>query len=86
MCKIKQKLNTIHYKDDIIDFDTLVNLTLKEYDININESLSFKALLGAARVKKMLADYQAPAIDPAVDDALQAFVAERKAAEPDSFV
>ena len=42
--KIKQNLNNINYKDDILDFETLVNNTLKTYDININESLSFKAL------------------------------------------
>ena len=39
----------------------------------------------AARVKKVLADYEQPPLDPAIDEALQAFVAERKAAEPDAF-
>ena len=34
--------------------------------------------------KKWLADYQAPAIDPAVDDALQAFIREKKDAVPDA--
>jgi trimethylamine--corrinoid protein Co-methyltransferase len=34
--------------------------------------------------KRMLADYQAPDIDPAVDEALQAFIAEKKAAFPDA--
>jgi trimethylamine--corrinoid protein Co-methyltransferase len=36
--------------------------------------------------KAMLADYEAPSLDPAVDEALQAFMAARKAAEPDAFV
>ncbi len=36
--------------------------------------------------KEWLAAYEAPAIDPAVDEALQAFVAERKASFPDSNV
>ncbi|WP_422366080.1 trimethylamine methyltransferase family protein [Pelagibius sp.] len=35
--------------------------------------------------KKMLADYEAPALAPSIDEALQAFIAERKAAEPDAF-
>ncbi len=33
--------------------------------------------------KQRLADYQAPEIDPAVDEALQAFIAEKKASMPD---
>ncbi|MBL6942510.1 MAG: trimethylamine methyltransferase family protein, partial [Rhodospirillales bacterium] len=34
--------------------------------------------------KEQLASYQAPAIDPAIDEALNAFIAEKKAAVPDS--
>jgi trimethylamine--corrinoid protein Co-methyltransferase len=33
--------------------------------------------------KRMLQEYQPPKLDPAVDEALQAFIAERKAAAPD---
>jgi trimethylamine--corrinoid protein Co-methyltransferase len=36
--------------------------------------------------KRMLQDYEAPALDPAIDEALQAFLAKRKAAAPDSNV
>jgi len=35
--------------------------------------------------KKMLANYEAPAIDPGVDEALKAFIAERKGSMPDAF-
>jgi trimethylamine---corrinoid protein Co-methyltransferase len=42
--------------------------------------------LASARVAKQLADYQAPAIDPAVREALVEYVAKKKAAEPDSFM
>ena len=35
-------------------------------------------------VKKMLAEYEAPPIDEAVDEALQDFLAKKKAAEPDA--
>jgi len=34
--------------------------------------------------KKMLAEYEAPSIDPAVDEALNDYIARRKAASPDS--
>jgi trimethylamine--corrinoid protein Co-methyltransferase len=36
--------------------------------------------------KRMLEDYEAPALEPAIDEALQAFMAEKKAATPDSNV
>ena len=35
--------------------------------------------------KKTLADYQAPALDPAIDEALQAFIREKKDSMPDAF-
>jgi trimethylamine--corrinoid protein Co-methyltransferase len=41
--------------------------------------------LANARVKKLLADYQPPALDPGVGEALQAYVDHRKASEPDAF-
>lgn len=61
-------------------------LDYKPFETWAEEGARDTQALASARVKKMLADYQAPAIDPAVDEALKAFVAERKAAEPDSFV
>ena len=36
--------------------------------------------------KKMLAEYEAPALDPAIDEALGEFIAKKKAAVPDSNV
>jgi trimethylamine--corrinoid protein Co-methyltransferase len=35
--------------------------------------------------KKMLADYQAPPLDPAIDEALTEFIAKKKASMPDAF-
>jgi trimethylamine--corrinoid protein Co-methyltransferase len=35
-------------------------------------------------VRKLLADYQQPALDPAIDEALRAFVAKRKEEMPDA--
>lgn len=42
--------------------------------------------LANARVKKLLDQYQKPAIDPAVEEALNAYVAEKKASMPDAFM
>ncbi len=36
-------------------------------------------------VRKLLDSYEAPALDPALDEALQAFMAEKKASMPDAF-
>jgi trimethylamine--corrinoid protein Co-methyltransferase len=33
----------------------------------------------------MLANYEAPAIDPGIDEALQGFIKERKESMPDAF-
>ena len=38
------------------------------------------------RCRAMLERYEAPALDPAIDEALQAFIATRKAEEPDALV
>jgi len=35
--------------------------------------------------KKMLADYEGPPLDPAIDEALQEFIAKKKASMPDAF-
>lgn len=42
--------------------------------------------LASARVAKMLGDYQAPTIDPAIRESLVDYVARKKASEPDAFV
>ncbi len=35
--------------------------------------------------KKALEQYEAPALDPAVDEALQAFIEDKKISMPDAF-
>ncbi len=42
--------------------------------------------LATDRVRRLLADYREPAIDPAIREALAAFVATRKASMPDAFI
>jgi len=42
--------------------------------------------LARARVTKLLADYQKPALDPGIEAALEDFVARKKASVPDAFM
>ena len=42
--------------------------------------------LAAIRVQKMIDTYQKPALDPAIEEALNAYVAEKKASMPDAFM
>lgn len=42
--------------------------------------------LAAERVKKMLGDYQQPALDEGIRESLDDYVARKKAAEPDAFI
>ena len=45
MQKIRQSINNITYKSEVIDFsNTCKQKHLKKHDININESMSFKSL------------------------------------------
>jgi trimethylamine---corrinoid protein Co-methyltransferase len=62
-------------------YKTADNNSFEQWDADGRED----ALVRANKIyKEMLAGYEAPAIDPAVDEALQAFISERKASEPDS--
>lgn len=42
--KIRNTLNSMTYKGDILDFETILDNTFKEHNITINEALSFKSL------------------------------------------
>ena len=42
--------------------------------------------LAAIKLDKMLGDYQQPYLDPAIDEALKAYMAEKKASMPDAFM
>jgi hypothetical protein len=42
--KIRQTLNDITYKGDVVDFQTILNDALAEYNIDVSESISFKSL------------------------------------------
>ncbi|HLY13308.1 MAG TPA: trimethylamine methyltransferase family protein [Candidatus Limnocylindrales bacterium] len=75
---------------------TLANFETAFYRSEIADNNSFEkwledgALDAAQRAnaiwKRMLAEYQAPEIDPGVDEALLDFIARKKASMPDAFV
>jgi trimethylamine---corrinoid protein Co-methyltransferase len=69
---------TAFYRSPIAD-----NNSYEQWESEGRQDLAQRA---NARWKKMLAEYQAPAIDPAVDEALLDYVSRRKAAFPDSNV
>ncbi|MGC1505725.1 MAG: trimethylamine methyltransferase family protein [Sulfitobacter sp.] len=66
------------WKSDLLDY--------KPFETWEDEGARDTQALATRRVEKMLADYQAPAIDPAIREGLDAFVAQKKSAEPDSFM
>ena len=61
-------------------------LNYKPFETWSDEGARDTQSLAAARVEKLLGDYVQPPMDPETRAALDAFVAERKAAEPDSFM
>jgi len=42
--KMRQTLNNINYKGEVIDFESILNKTLLKYQITLSDSMSFKAL------------------------------------------
>lgn len=61
-------------------------LDYKPFETWADEGARDTQALASERVAKLLRDYQQPAIDPAVDEALKEFMTKRKKAEPDSFI
>ena len=65
------------WRTDLLDY--------KPYEQWAEEGERDTVALAGARVEKLLGDYQAPPMDPATREALMAYVAEKKASEPDAF-
>ncbi len=66
------------WKSDLLDY--------KPFETWADEGARDTMELARIRVETLVSQYQQPALDPAVSQALDAFVAEKKAAEPDSFM
>jgi trimethylamine--corrinoid protein Co-methyltransferase len=66
------------WKSDLLDY--------KPFETWEDEGARDTAQLATVRVEKMLGDYQQPALDPAIRESLDAYVARKKAEAPDSFM
>ncbi len=66
------------WRSDLLDY--------KPFETWAEEGSRDTQALAGERVKKLLADYQAPAIDEGIRDGLDDFVARRKAEMPDAFL
>ncbi|WP_284163224.1 trimethylamine methyltransferase family protein [Frigidibacter sp. SD6-1] len=69
---------TAFWKSDLLDY--------KPFETWEEEGARDTVQLARERVAKLLNDYQKPAIDPAVEEALSEYVAKKKASMPDAFM
>ncbi|SLN35973.1 Trimethylamine methyltransferase (MTTB) [Roseovarius albus] len=68
---------TAFWRSELLDY--------KPFETWYEEGERDTRTLANIKMKQMLANYQKPAIDPAVEEALEAYVAEKKASMPDAF-
>ncbi len=68
---------TAFWRSELLDY--------KPFETWAEEGARDTLALATERARKLLNDYQQPQMDPAVSEALAAYVAERKASMPDSF-
>ena len=73
----RENFKDAFWRTDVLDY--------KPFETWDEEGARDSATLAAVRVKKQLRDYQAPALDEGIREALEAYVAQRKASEPDAF-
>ncbi len=69
---------TAFWRTELLDY--------KPYETWEEEGARDTIALARNRVTKLLNDYQKPAIDPAVEEALNEYVAKKKASMPDAFM
>ena len=66
------------WKSDLLDY--------KPFETWDEEGARDTQQLASERVARMLSDYEQPALDPAIAEALDAYVANKKASMPDAFI
>ncbi|WP_096785717.1 trimethylamine methyltransferase family protein [Rhodobacter sp. CZR27] len=69
---------TAFWRSDLLDY--------KPFETWEEEGARDTQALAAARVKKLLGDYQQPALDEGVAESLAAYVAKKKESMPDAFI
>ncbi|WP_299498774.1 trimethylamine methyltransferase family protein [uncultured Roseobacter sp.] len=78
-CEHTQKnFQSAFWKSDLLDY--------KPFETWEDEGARDTQTLASLRVEKMLGDYQQPALDPAINEAISDFVARKKSEAPDSFM
>ena len=66
------------WRSDLLDY--------KPFETWSDEGARDTEALAAARVEKLLSDYQQPHLDPAIDEALKAYIRQKKDSMPDAFI
>lgn len=74
----QDNFKTAFWRSDLFDY--------KPFETWAEEGARDTQTLANVRVKKMLGDYQQPALDEGVREALDAYVARRKSEMPDAFI
>ena len=74
----QENYQTAFWRSGVLDY--------KPYETWSEEGSRSTYELAAAKVDRMLADYQQPPLDPATDEELRAYMAEKKASMPDAFI
>ncbi|MGB0960213.1 MAG: trimethylamine methyltransferase family protein [Halocynthiibacter sp.] len=72
----QRNFKSAFWRSEVLDY--------KPFETWDEEGARDSQTLAAERVKKMLADYQQPALDIAIDEALREYIAKIKESEPDS--
>ncbi len=74
----QRNFKTAFWKSDLLDY--------KPFETWEDEGARDTQALASLRVEKMLNDYQQPALDPAIAEALSDYIARKKSEMPDSFM
>ncbi|MBL4628575.1 MAG: trimethylamine methyltransferase family protein [Roseicyclus sp.] len=74
----QENYQTAFWRSGVLDY--------KPYETWSEEGSRSTYELAAAKVDRMLADYQQPPLDPATDEELRAYMTQKKASMPDAFI
>ena len=73
----QENFKTAFWRSELLDY--------RPYETWSEDGAPDTVALAAEKVRRLLSDYQQPAMDQAIEEALKDFVARRKASEPDAF-
>ncbi len=74
----QNNFKTAFWRSDLLDY--------KPFETWSDEGARDTEALAAARVEKLLNDYQQPHLDPSIDEALKAYIRQKKESMPDAFI